>query len=76
MDRPEHIYLSRFPRSCDGTLRKSCAQGKIARRSFRNAEPEVLSVLRFLGKINADSALYLNCPSRDPHRCICSGSII
>ena len=54
-------------------LCKSCAKGKIIRRSFREAEPEVLSALRFLGKVTADIALYLNCPSRQGFS-LCAGT--
>ena len=49
-------------------LCKSCAKEKITRRSFRKAEPDVLSGLRFLGKVTADNAVYLNCPSRQGFR--------
>ena len=43
-----------------GHLGKSCAKGNITRRSFQEAEPEVLSALRFLGKVTADIAIYIS----------------
>ena len=58
-----HLSKS-FSKKLRGHLCKSCAKGNITRRSFREAEPEVLSALRFLGKVTADIAVYLNCPSR------------
>ena len=62
-----HLSKS-FSKKLRGHLCKSCAKGKITRRSFREAEPEVLSALRFLVKVTADIAVYLNCPSRQGFR--------
>ena len=59
-----HLSKSFFKKLRGQLLCKSCAIGKVTRRSFREAEPEVLSALRFLGKVTADIAVYLNCPSR------------
>ena len=51
-----HLSKS-FSKKLREHLCKSCAKGKITRRSFREAESEVLSALRFLGKVTADIAV-------------------
>ena len=48
----------------DTYLSKSCAKANITRRSFHPTDPDVPQVSKFLEKVTADIAGYLNCPSR------------
>ena len=49
-------------------LCKSCAKAKITRHSFHPSDPETPQATKFLEKVTADVAVYLNCPSRQGYR--------
>ena len=54
----------RFTKSVSRHLCKACAKAKITRRSFHPTNPDVPQASRFLERVTADIAVYLNCPSR------------
>ena len=49
---------------------KSCAKAKITRRSFHPSDPYTQQVSKYLEKVPADIAIYLNCPSRQGYKCV------
>ena len=51
-----------------GHLCKSCANVMITRRSFHTTDPDTPQAGRFLEKVTADIAVYLNCPSRQGYK--------
>ena len=62
-------HLSKkFVKSVSRYLCKSCAKAKIRRRSFHPSDPDTQQASKFLEKVTADIAIYLNCPSRQSYK--------
>ena len=60
----KYLISKKFVKSVSRYLFKSCAKAKITRRSFHPTDPDTQQTGRFLEKVTADIAIYLNYPSR------------